>query len=125
MLATQAVVAVGKSANEDGSILNQLLKFAVIALVIILVIAAAFWVFIIVSNWDNIKAFLQVLYTFFGGGILGLLNPFSDKKKVLQNLGVDIGTPSDSTTTQFRKMTSRKSWLGKVYQFFDGENKTW
>lgn len=104
MIATQAAMAVGNSAKEDGSIINQLLKLAVIALVIIFLIGIAFWAFIIISNWDGIKAFLQVLYTFFGGGLLALLNPYDTVNRVVrQKTGTDLGNPTNTGIVQVAK----------------------
>lgn len=77
MIATQAVMATAGSARQDGSIVNQVLKIAIIFLIAIFVIGLAIWAYILISNWSNIKQFLQVLYTFLGGGILGFFNPFS------------------------------------------------
>ena len=77
------VIAVaGMAANEakdDGSVINTVLKLAIIVVIGFILVAAAVWVYLLVANWDSIKTIARTFYAFFGGGLLGFLNPFSSK----------------------------------------------
>ncbi len=72
MVAPVAVAAGGaayNSANNEGGLLNQIIKLIVLILVIGIVIFLAVTVFLTITYWEEIGVF-------FTTGLIGWLNPF-------------------------------------------------
>ncbi len=95
VIATAAVSAVSGSAKEDGSIVNSLLKLAVVAVIFVILAYLAVWAYFIIINWEYISQFFSVLMTFLGGGGIGLLNPFKGLTWAPNDVVNDVIIPAE------------------------------
>jgi len=93
VIATAGMVA--NEARDDGSVINTVLKLAVIVVIGFILIAAAIWLYLIVANWDTIVTIWNTFYAFFGGGLLGYLNPFSSGSKGESRFWPKMDKPSE------------------------------
>lgn len=118
VVATAATMAIGE-AKTDGSLINNLLKIALLIVVAVILIGAALWVYVLIKNWPVIKLFIDTMFSFLGGGALGWLWPFKPLDEIADATADAANAGVGQATLQIGVVRGMWGYVKSLFGFGD------